>query len=56
MGVLLSISRQTLKSSTAKRIKARDDARRAADEFEEKKAKKETEKAEAKPPEPESGE
>ena len=56
MGVLLSISRQTLKSSTAKRIKARDDARRAADELEEKKAKKETEKAEAKPPEPESGE
>lgn len=44
MGVLLSISRQNLKSSTAKRIKAKDEARRAADEIEEKEAKKAKEK------------
>ncbi len=34
MGILLSVSRQNLKRSAAKRIKAKDEARRAADEEE----------------------
>ena len=52
MGVLLSISRQNLRSSTAKRIRAKDEARRAEDEIKKKAAEKkriETKRAEPKP-------